>query len=435
LILRVLPIVLLALAADDGPSAFAVRGARVEVGDGTVIEDAVVVVRGGKVEAVGPAASTAVPEGVRVVDGAGGTLMPATVVAATRLGLPAPQGAAERPTPAESVEDECPAAAAAMAAAARAGIGILGLLPGPGAPGGEGRAARPPAAGGGEFLVPEGRFLRVDVDPSTGWAKGLAGTLEVAKKEVEAEDRSEKEQAAFRAASAAFEAKKGELEKRFQAATEAWQKEKAEAEKDSKPVPKAPEKGDPGKPPEPPKPFQADAKTRIVRDALRRRVATVVFAGGASDAERALDVLAPYRLRLAFRAWGDGWRAAPRLAGAGAAILLDPQVQNLPGSLDRVSPAAVFEAAGCAVAFLPRDESRRGLGTFRAEVGLLVRAGLPRAAAVRGLALEGAKVLGVEGIAGTLAPGRPADLLLFDGDPLEASTRLRTAWFGGREAK
>jgi len=435
LILRLLPIVLAALAPDDGPPPFAVRGARLEVGDGTVVEDAVVVVRDGKVEAAGPAASTKIPAGLPVVDGKGCTLMPASVVAATRLGLPAAQGALDRPTPAETVEDELPPAAAAMASAAREGIAVLGLAPGPGAPGGEGRAARPADLGTPSFLVPGGRFLRVDVDPSTGWAKGLGGALDAAKKEVEAEDRFEKDQAAFRAAAAEFEAKKAAMEKQFQAATEAWQKEKAQAEKESKPVPKAPEKGDPGKPPEGPKPVTPEAKTRIVRDAIRRKAVVLVVAGGASDAERALDVLAPFRLRLAFRVSGDAWRTAPRLAGAGASILLEPSTQNLPGSLDRVNPAAVFEAAGCPVSFCPRDESRRGLSTFRSEVGLLVRAGLPRGAAVRALSLEGARVLGIDAGSGTVAPGRPADLLLFDGDPLEAATRLRTAWSAGREAR
>jgi hypothetical protein len=409
LILRVLPILLAALTGDSSPAGWAIRGVRLEKGDGTAVEDAVVVVRGGRIEAAGPAASTPIPAGLPVVEGAGGILLPASTVAAARFGLPGAQGPNDKPTPTESVEDELPPAAASMAAAATEGLGLVGLLPGPGAPGGEGRAVRPALLGGEGFVLPEARVLRVDVDPSTGWAKGLAGVLDGAKKEIEGEDRHEKEQVAFRAATAEFEARKA-------AATAAG-------------------KGDAGKPPEAPKPFKAEPKTAIVRDALRRRIATVVFAGSAADAERALDVLAPYRLRLAFRVGGDGWRAAPRLAGAGAAILLEPTMPTVPGSLDRVNPAAVFAAAGCPVAFVPRDEGRRSLATLRAEVGLLVRAGLPRAAALRGLSLEGARILGAEATSGTVAPGRPADLLLFDGDPLEPATRLRTAWYAGKEWK
>ncbi len=184
-----------------------------------------------------------------------------------------------------------------------------------------------------------------------------------------------------------------------------------------------------------PKAGQPEARTRIVRDALRRRVVTVVFAGSAADADRALDALAPYRLRLAFRVSGDAWRSAARIAGAGATAILDPQVQNEPGSLNRVNPSAVFDAAGCPLAFVPRDEGRRGFSSLRADVGLLVHAGLPRAAALRGLSLEGARLLGLEEEAGTVAPGRSADLLLLDGDPLEPATRLRAAWSAGRRVE
>ena len=119
------------------------------------------------------------------------------------------------------------------------------------------------------------------------------------------------------------------------------------------------------------------------------------------------------------------------MAGAGATAILDPSILLVPGTLERVNPAAVFEAAGCPVAFVPREEGRRGLDSLLVDAGLLVRAGLPRAAAIRALALEGAKVLGLEGEVGSVAPGRSADLLLLDGDPFEPRTRLRAVWADG----
>jgi imidazolonepropionase-like amidohydrolase len=60
---------LLTAAALAAQEPFALVGATVHVGDGSpAIADAVVVVRSGKIEAVGPRASTKVPEGVRSVD-------------------------------------------------------------------------------------------------------------------------------------------------------------------------------------------------------------------------------------------------------------------------------------------------------------------------------------------------------------------------------
>ena len=43
---------------------------------GAVVEDATVVLRDGKVQALGPSASVRVPDGARRVDGSGGTVLP-----------------------------------------------------------------------------------------------------------------------------------------------------------------------------------------------------------------------------------------------------------------------------------------------------------------------------------------------------------------------
>ena len=419
--------------AEDGPSgSFVLRGCRLEAGDGTVVEGAVIVVRDGRIEAAGPESSTKAPAGLPVVDGGGGTVLPGFVIAASRLGAHGAQGDAAKATANETAADEVDAFQAVLRDAARAGVAVACVVPGPGAPGGEGIAIRPASAGTAEFRIAGARVLRVDVEASTGWAKSLAGALEAAKREIDQEEKSEKEREAWRASAAEFEAKRAAMEKEHAEALKRHEDEKAAAAKDGKPAPAAPTKTDPGKPPPEPKAFEPDARTAAVRDAVRRKAPVVVFAGGAADAERALDLLAPWRLRLVFRTWGDAWRAAPRLAAVGASVLVEPETTTVPGTMERVNPAAVFAAAGCPVAFVPRAESRPMLEALRTDAGMLVRFGLPRAAAVRALALEGARALGLDATLGSVAPGRAADLLLFDGDPLEPATRLRAAWSAGR---
>jgi imidazolonepropionase-like amidohydrolase len=64
-------------------------------------------------------------------------------------------------------------------------------------------------------------------------------------------------------------------------------------------------------------------------------------------------------------------------------------------------------------------------------VGEWIHDGLPRADAVRAVTSVGADALGIGHRAGLLAPGRTADLLLFDADPFEGTTRLRAVWLDG----
>ena len=367
--------------------------------------------------------------------------MAGLVLPISRLGLRPPEGSKERSTPGESVTEELNPFHTDYPLAASLGITTVGLLPGPGAPGGEGIAVRPAEAGAAGFVLEKGRSLRLDVETSTNWSKSVASTFEKAKKEVQQEDAHEDAVAKWRIEKAAWDERKAAFER---AAKDAKEKPAGGEAKDPK-VPEEPPKdgakkeepkkaegpADPGKAPDEPKPPKLDPKNAVVRDAVRRRVPVVVISGNANDADRALDALAGLRLRLVFWAGGDTWRAAPRIAGADAPVIVRVELDTEPGSQDRVNPAAVFDAAGCPVAFALLSEGRTGMENLRTQVARLVHDGLPRAAAMRALGRAAAELLGLESEVGTVAPGRRADLVLLDGDPLEPATRLRAVWSGG----
>ena len=72
--------------APPGPPVTAYEGARVIVGDGSVIENATLVVQGERIEQVGPAAGVRVPENATRVSLAGKTVMPMLVDTHVHLG-------------------------------------------------------------------------------------------------------------------------------------------------------------------------------------------------------------------------------------------------------------------------------------------------------------------------------------------------------------
>ncbi len=56
--------------------------------------------------------------------------------------------------------------------------------------------------------------------------------------------------------------------------------------------------------------------------------------------------------------------------------------------------------------------------------GVSVGEGLPRLKAYEALTIEPARILGLDDRLGSIAPGKDADLVVFDGDPLEPSSKL-----------
>jgi len=114
---------------------------------------------------------------------------------------------------------------------------------------------------------------------------------------------------------------------------------------------------------------------------------------------------------------------AKQLADANVPVLLNP-LQNLPSSFDalgsRLDNAAILHAAGVSIVF-------SGAGSHNARkqrqmAGNAVSYGLPHAAGLAALSSNPAKVFGVQDQQGSIERGKPANLVLWSGDPLEVTT-------------
>lgn len=92
--------------------------------------------------------------------------------------------------------------------------------------------------------------------------------------------------------------------------------------------------------------------------------------------------------------------------------------------------AALCSAAGVKVAV--HSDSSEQVQRLWIEAAKMIAAGLPRAEAVKALTLHPAEVLGVEARIGSLEPGKDADLALFSGDPFSVFTRVDATWIEGR---
>jgi imidazolonepropionase-like amidohydrolase len=165
----------------------------------------------------------------------------------------------------------------------------------------------------------------------------------------------------------------------------------------------------------------------------------------AIEAERESDIRDAIRLatdkhvRVVILGGAEAWRAAPALAAAHIPVILDPQ-DDLPQNFDmigaRLDNAALLARAGVTIAF-----SVSGNGIYlsydageamRAGAGLAVANGLPYAAALDAMTRGPATIWGL-GHAGTLAPGSDADLVIWDGDPLEPASAPVAVFVMGKE--
>ena len=155
----------------------------------------------------------------------------------------------------------------------------------------------------------------------------------------------------------------------------------------------------------------------------------------AADIRQVLRFAAAEHVRVILEGAQEAWMVAPELAAAHVPVIIDPE-DDLPQSFDmlgaRLDNAARLQAAGVTFA-IQGSRDFNNLRQARLNAGTAVAHGLPYAAAIAALTSAPATIWGFGDRAGTLAPGRDADVVLWTGDPLETSTWPAAVFIAGRE--
>ena len=127
------------------------------------------------------------------------------------------------------------------------------------------------------------------------------------------------------------------------------------------------------------------------------------------------------------------------LKAAGVPVFVHPAMLRADGGAANLSmeTAARLDSAGIPFAFTSGYEAyvpKTRVVLFEAAVAV-GQGGLPRMAALHALTDGAARLLGLQNRVGRLAPGLDADLVVWDGDPLEYVTRACTVVIDGAVAQ
>jgi imidazolonepropionase-like amidohydrolase len=167
---------------------------------------------------------------------------------------------------------------------------------------------------------------------------------------------------------------------------------------------------------------------------LRGELPLVIEAHRASDIQAALRVAREYDLRVIIAGGTEAWMVAGDLAAARVPVLVKV-LNNLPESFQALGAtyenAARLRRAGVQVA-ITSGETYKAFN-IRQEAGNAVAYGLPWDEAFRAITLVPAQVFGLGDRYGSLEAGKVANVVVWDGDPLELLTDVEHVFIRGRE--
>ena len=180
-------------------------------------------------------------------------------------------------------------------------------------------------------------------------------------------------------------------------------------------------------------PPEYDAKCEALLPVLRGELPVHIHAHRLDDIFTALRLAREFSFRLVLVHGTDAYMTAGRLAQAGIPVLCGPLLTDrCKPELHRQTPKnpGILSAGGVRVGLVcdHPEIPQQYLGIC---AGLAVREGMDRAAALRALTIDPARICGLDDLIGSLEPGKRADMVLFREDPLTVAATPVWVMIGG----
>ena len=398
-----------ALTTPTSAQQVAVRGKTVYTMAGRPIADGVVVVKDGKIVAIGQASEIKIPDGVRVLEAA--VVTPGLIDAHATVGF---SGILNQPHDQDQLEHSTPIQPELRAIDAYnahddliewvRGFGVTTIHTG----------HAPGELISGQTLIVKtvGNTVK---DAIIRDAHAVAATLSTAAKKTEGKSPGTrgKMMAMLRA----------ELIKARE-----YQAKQRNAEK-----PAEPSAGDAAKKPAEPPP--RDLRMESLVQVLDGKLALLITADRVQDIHSALRLAKEFNIKILLDSAAEAYLAINDIKAAGVPVILHPSMARAVEDKENLSfeTAARLVAAGVPVALQSGYEAyvpKTRVVLF--EAALTAANGLSLEQALGTITIDAARILGIADRVGSLEIGKDGDLALYDGDPLEYTTHCVGTVIGGQ---
>lgn len=161
----------------------------------------------------------------------------------------------------------------------------------------------------------------------------------------------------------------------------------------------------------------------------------IVSANQERDIKRAIEFAEEQKVKMILSGGADAWKVTSLLKEKGIPVLLGP-ILRLPQTEDEAydqpfTTAKALYEAGVKFAFQTGDAAN--VRNLPYHAAMCVAFGLPRQEALKALTIYPAQIWGVAEQVGSIEVGKLANLVVWDGDPLEIRSQVKYLFIKGRQ--
>ena len=176
-----------------------------------------------------------------------------------------------------------------------------------------------------------------------------------------------------------------------------------------------------------------DAKNLALVPVVKGEMLVIVRAHKADDIRTALRLADEFKLKIVLSHATEAWKLADELAKRKIAVLVGP-INEQPSQIETAGAtyenADILFRAGVKIAIQTGDTHNVRNLPFMA--GLACAYGLPEEEALKAITVNPAEIFGVSDQVGVLAKGARADVVVFDGSPIQPKTGVVRVYIRGR---
>lgn len=176
-----------------------------------------------------------------------------------------------------------------------------------------------------------------------------------------------------------------------------------------------------------------DLHQEVLQRLLAGELPWDVHAHRQDDIATALRIAREYGLRLVINHGTEAYLLAGIIAEQNIPVILGPLSvarSKVELACRRETTPRILHRTGIPFALMT-DHPEVPIELLSLQASLAVRAGLPADAALRAITTTPAEIYGLDDRVGSLRPGRDADIVLWSGDPLDTRSRVRTVYVDG----
>jgi imidazolonepropionase-like amidohydrolase len=179
------------------------------------------------------------------------------------------------------------------------------------------------------------------------------------------------------------------------------------------------------------------ADLEALQPVLAGTMPLIVGVDKSSDITAVLALAKEFKLKVVLYGAAEAWRVAGEIKEANVTVMVGA-MSNIPTSFNTLSArqenAGLLRAAGVNVVLIgngPGDPNSFNVRNIRQEAGNAVAYGMNWDDALRAITLAPAETFGVADRIGSLQAGRAANVVVWSGDPFELSTRAERVYIRG----